>query len=200
MQPSVSGKHIDVGDALRGHASATLAETVDRYFGGAIEAKVSFARVRHLFRADISVHVARGLMVQSHGEAPDAYAAFDGAIERLETRLQRYKGRLIGRRKDRQPAEEQFETAQHYVLAADAAEAAEDPERGRPAIVAELVSEIASLSVGEAVMRLDLSELPILMFRNRAHGRLNVVYRRGDGTIGWVDPQTAMASYNNNAA
>lgn len=199
MQPSVSGKHFDLGDALRGHASAILAATVERYFGSAIEAKVSFARERHLFLADISVHVARGLLVQSHGEAPDAYAAFDGAIARLETRLQRYKGRLIGRRKGRQAVEEQLETAQHYVLAAETAEAAEDPENGRPAIVAELVSEIASLSVGEAVMRLDLGELPILMFRNRSHGRLNVVYRRGDGTVGWVDPQAA-ASHSNSAA
>ncbi len=200
MQPSVSGKHIDVGDALRGHVSATLAATVERHFGSAIEAKVSFARERHLFRTDISVHVARGLLVQSHGEASDAYAAFDGAIERLETRLQRYKGRLIGRRKDRPSIEEQRETAQHYVLAADAAEVAEDPEHGKPAIVAELVSEIESLSVGEAVMRLDLGELPVLMFRNRSHGRLNVVYRRSDGTVGWVDPQAAPASYSNSAA
>jgi ribosomal subunit interface protein len=200
MQLSVSGKHIDVGDALRGHVSATLATTVERYFGSAIEAKASFARERHLFRADISVHVARGLMVQCHSEAPDAYAAFDGAVERLETRLQRYKGRLIGRRKGRVPAEEPLETAQHYVLAADAAEVAEDPEHGRPAIVAELASEIAVLTLSEAVMRLDLGDLPILMFRNRTQGRLNVVYRRADGTIGWVDPQTAAVPYTNSAA
>jgi ribosomal subunit interface protein len=188
MQLSVSGKHIDVGDALRGHVAATLEPTVDRYFGRAIEAKVLFARERHLFHADISVHIARGMMVQSHGEAPDAYAAFDGAAERLETRLQRYKGRLIGRRKDRD-AEEPTETAQHYVLAADSGLDGEDPERGRPAIVAELASDISTLTVGEAVMRLDLGDLPVLMFRNRSHDRLNVVYRRSDGTVGWIDPQ-----------
>lgn len=191
MQLSVSGKHIDVGDALRGHVAATLAPTVDRYFGTAIEAKVLFARERHLFRADISVHVARGMQVQSHGEAADAYAAFDGAAERLETRLQRYKGRLIGRRKERAAPEERAETAQHYVLAADTGETAEDPERGRPAIVAELASEIAVLTVSEAVMRLDLGDLPVLMFRNRSQDRLNVVYRRPDGTVGWIDPQPA---------
>lgn len=191
MQLSVSGKHIDVGDALRGHVAATLAPTVDRYFGSAIEAKVLFARERHLFRADISVHIARGMLVHSQSEAPDAYAAFDGAAGRLETRLQRYKGRLIGRRKDRGASEEPVETAQHYVLAADSAEGAEDPERGRPAIVAELAAEISTLTVGEAVMRLDLGELPVLMFRNRSHDRLNVVYRRPDGTVGWIDPQAA---------
>jgi ribosomal subunit interface protein len=190
MQLSVSGKHIDVGDALRGHVATAIQPVVDRYFGNAIEAKVLFARERYLFCADIAVHVARGMMVQSRGEAPDAYAAFDAAAERLETRLQRYKGRLIDRRRER-AAEERPETVPHYVLAADAGTHAEDPEQGRAAVIAEQVSEIAVLSVSEAVMRLDLGELPILMFRNRAHQRINVIYRRPDGTVGWLDPQSA---------
>lgn len=190
MQLSVSGKHIDVGDALRGHVATSIKPVVDRYFGSAIEAKVLFARERHLFCADIAVHVARGMMLQSRGEAPDAYAAFDAAAERLETRLQRYKGRLIDRRRER-AAEERPETVPHYVLAADAGMRAEDPEHGRPAVIAEQVSEIAVLSVSEAVMRLDLGELPVLMFRNRAHQRINVIYRRPDGTVGWLDPQPA---------
>lgn len=137
MQLSVSGKHIDVGEALRGHVAATLAPTVGRYFGSAIEAKMLFARERHLFRADTAVHIARGMMVHSQNEAP------------------------------------------------------EDPARGHPAIVAEFVAEISTLTVGEAVMRLDLGELPVLMFRNRSHDRLNVVDRRSDGTVGWIDPQVA---------
>lgn len=196
MQLSVSGKHIDVGDSLRAHVGEVLEAAVDRHFGGAIEAKVVFARERHLFRADISVHVARGMVVQSHAEAADAYAAFDGATERLETRLQRYKGRLIDRRRGRAP-EEPTEAVPHYVLATDAA--VEDPGHGRPAIVAELTSEIATLTVGEAVMRMDLGDLPILMFRNRSHGGLNVVYRRPDGTVGWIDPQTRAMTSNNAA-
>jgi ribosomal subunit interface protein len=192
MQLSVSGKHIDVGDALRGHVAATLSPTIDRYFGGAIEAKVLFARERHLFRADISVHVARGMLVHSQSEASDAYAAFDGAAERLETRLQRHKGRLIGRRKDRAASDETIETVRHYVLAADQDTDGEDPEHGGPAIVAELATELAALTVGEAAMRLDLGDLAVLMFRNRSHDRLNVVYRRPDGTVGWIDPQAAV--------
>jgi ribosomal subunit interface protein len=190
MQLSVSGKHVDLGDALRGHVTTTLMPMVDRYFGSAIEAKVLFARERHLYCADIAVHVARGMMVQSRSEASDAYAAFDGAAERLQKRLQRYKGRLIDRRRSR--AEEPQETVPHYVLAANAGEA-EDPEHGRPAIVAEQASEIAVLSVGEAVMRLDLGDLPILMFRNRMHQRMNVIYRRPDGTVGWIDPPSRSA-------
>jgi ribosomal subunit interface protein len=191
MQLSVSGKHVDLGDALRGHVATTLMPMVDRYFGSAIEAKVLFARERHLYCADIAVHVARGMMVQSRGEAPDAYAAFDAAAERLQKRLQRYKGRLIDRRRGR-AAEEPQETVAHYVLAADVGEA-EDPEHGQPAIVAEQVSEIAVLSVGEAVMRLDLGDLPILMFRSRTHQRMNVIYRRPDGAVGWIDPPSRPA-------
>lgn len=189
MQLSVSGKHIDVGDALRGHVANAIQPVVDRYFGAAIEAKVLFARERHLFCADIAVHVARGMTVQSRGEAPDAYAAFDAAADRLETRLQRYKGRLVDRRREKPAIEERPETVPHYVLAADAGTRAEDPEHGRPAVIAEHVSEVAALSVSEAVMRLDLGELPILMFRNRATQRINVIYRRPDGTVGWLDPQ-----------
>jgi ribosomal subunit interface protein len=193
MQLSVSGKHIDVGDALRGHVASSIKPVVDRYFGSAIEAKVLFARERHLFCADIAVHVARGMMLQSRGEAVDAYAAFDAAAQRLETRLQRYKGRLVDRRRAKSAAEERPETVQHYVLAADAGLQAEAPEHGRPAVIAEQVSEVAVLSVSEAVMRLDLGDLPIVMFRNRSHHRINVIYRRSDGTVGWIDPQPAMA-------
>lgn len=194
MQLSISGKHIDVGDALRGHVAATIKPLVERHFGGAIEAKVVFARERHLFCADIAVHVARGMTVQSRGEAPDAYAAFDAAAGRLETRLQRYKGRLVDRRREKAALEEPPETVPHYVLAADAGTQAEDPEHGRPAVIAEQVSEIATLSVSEAVMRLDLGDLPILMFRNRRNQRINVIYRRPDGTIGWLDPQPSSAT------
>ena len=129
------------------------------------------------------------MIVQSRSEAPDAYAAFDSAADRLQTRLQRYKGRLIDRRRgDRATSESRPETVPHYVLAADSGEWAEDPEHGQPAIIAEQVSEVAVLSVGEAVMRMDLGDLPILMFRNRAHHRMNVIYRRPDGTVGWIDP------------
>jgi ribosomal subunit interface protein len=194
MQLSISGKHIDVGDALRGHVASSIAPMVERHFGGAIEAKVLFARERHLFCADIAVHVARGMTMQSRGEAPDAYAAFDAAAERLETRLQRYKGKLIDRRREKTAAEEPLETVPHYVLDADAGTLMEDLEHGRPAVIAEQVSEIAALSVSEAVMRLDLGDLPVLMFRNRKTRRINVIYRRPDGTIGWLDPQPSLGA------
>ncbi|MFZ9633524.1 MAG: ribosome hibernation-promoting factor, HPF/YfiA family, partial [Alphaproteobacteria bacterium] len=98
MQLSISGKHLDIGEALTAHVGTSLAAVVEKHFGQALEGRVGFARVRHLFRADIVVHPARGMVVQSHGEAADAYAAFDSAVHRLETRLTRYKGRLVERR------------------------------------------------------------------------------------------------------
>ena len=199
MQISVSASHIDIGDNLRAHAASVLNATVDRHFGGAIEGKVVFARVRHLFRADISVHVARAMVVQSHGEAGDAYGAFDAAAERLDARLRRYKGRLVDRHKGRASAgepegEAAVEVAAHYILDADPANAGEDPENGCPPVIAESLADIAVLTPAAAVMRLDLTDQPVLMFRNRAHGGLNVVYRHRDGTIGWIDPASALPS------
>jgi ribosomal subunit interface protein len=187
MQLSVSGKHLDVGDSLRSHVGATLAAAVDRHFGRAIEGKVTLARARHLFRADISVHVARGMLVQSHGEAADPYAAFEAAVERLETRLARYKGRLVERRKAAE-ADAAVSEARSYVLADEAGtDAAEDAAHGAPAIVAEAPHDVARLTVREAVLRMDLADAPLLLFRDKAHGGYAVVHRRADGTIGWID-------------
>ena len=195
MQLSVSGKHIDVGDSLRGHVTHAIGASAERYFGRAIEGKVVFQRAHRAFRADISLHVARGINVQTHGEAEDPYVAFDMAAERLDKRLRRHKRRLVDRRKE--PAEDNTpETGTHRVFAAyAAAEAAsgpaEDPEHGAPVVVAEVAHDIPTLSVSDAVMCLDLGEMPVLMFRNRANGAYNVVYRRPDGTIGWIEPAAA---------
>lgn len=100
MQLSVSGKHLDIGDSLRGHVAAAIAASTERYFGQAIEGKVTFQRDGHAFRADITLHVTRRLLVQSHGEAADPYIAFDAAAERLDKQLRRTKRRLVGRRRD----------------------------------------------------------------------------------------------------
>lgn len=201
MQLLVSGKHLDVGDSLRGHVTDAIAASAERYFGHAIEGKVVFQRARHAFRADISLHVARGISVQAHGEAEDPYFAFDQATERLNKRLRRHKRRLVARRKEKSD-EVPVESAPHFVIAvgsgADsdetvATEAAEDRESGGPPVIAEMSVDIPALSVSDAVMCLDLGDMPVLMFRNRAHGGYNVVYRRADGTIGWIDPARAGA-------
>jgi len=194
MQLFVSGKHLDVGDSLRAHVGGALAAVVERHFGSAIEGKALFAHEGHGFRADVHVHVARGLVVQSHAVASDPYVAFDGALERLETRLKRYKGRFESRHRARE--EHGAAEADSYVLAEGALggalgaglEPAPELGDGKPAIVAEAKTVLLSLTVGDAVARMDLADQAFYLFVNRTHGGLNVVYRRPDGAIGWIDP------------
>ena len=187
MQLSVTGKQLDVGDALRTHVEESLEASVGKYFDNAIEANVVFSRVAHRYRTDISVHVGRGILVQSHAEVSEPYPAFDTALEHLDKRLRRHKRRLRNHHKG---AKEKFLPAQQYILAGETEEPpAEESEKQWPVIIAEMATEIPMLTVEEAVMRLDLGELPALMFSNSAHRGLNVVYRRSDGNIGWIDPQ-----------
>ncbi len=138
-----------------------------------------------MFRVDISVHAGRGMLMQGRGDADEAYAAFDGALGRIAKRLRRYKRRLCNHHKAR-GAEETL-AAQQYIIAAES-EDEEVPEEAQPAIIAEMAHEIATLTVGEAVMRMDLADAPVMMFRTRGHGGLNVIYRRDDGNVGWIDP------------
>ena len=185
MDLSINGKHVKVGEALRGHVQDNLKSAVAKYFDRAPDAAVTFSRESHLFRVDISVHAGRGMMLQGGAASADAYAAFDGALAHIAKRLRRYKRRLNDRHRGR--GADEFIPAQQYILAAEGEDADPAPE-GQPTIVAELPTEIATLTVSEAVMRMDLADTPAMMFRNRAHGGLNVVYRRPDGNIGWIDP------------
>ena len=194
MQLIVKGQQIDVGDALREHVRQSLTNVFGKYFGDAIDATVTFSREAHLLRAALTVHVGRGITAESEATADQPYAAFDIAADRLAKRLRRHKRRLRDHHK--QPvgtAPEKVQLADHYVLAStpESADegAAEADEDGQPAVVAEMKAEILALTVSEAVMRLDLADRGALMFVNRAHGGLNMVYRRPDGNIGWVDPK-----------
>jgi len=185
MQLIVKGQQIDVGDALREHARASLESVFGKYFGDAIDGTVIFSRDAHLIRSSLTVHVGRGIMAQSEATADQPYAAFDLAADRLAKRLRRHKRRLRDHHK--QPVE--MRPADHYILAAG-----EEPDEagageGQPAVIAEMKAEIPALTVSEAVMRLDLADVGALMFVNRAHGGLNMVYRRPDGNVGWVDPK-----------
>jgi ribosomal subunit interface protein len=195
MQVLVTGKQIDVGDSLRGHVEVTTTAIVARYFDRAIEAHVVFCRERHLILSDISVRAGRGLLVQCHGESSDAYIAFDSAAERLDKQLRRYKRRLRNHHKAAKDASDapdagDAQDAVDYVLAPVSDEEAKPPaaDDDQPLVIAEMRTSIPQLSVSEAVMRLDLADLPALMFRNSAHGNLSLVYRRRDGNVGWVDP------------
>jgi ribosomal subunit interface protein len=185
MDISITGKGLDIGDALRGHVGSALASIVGKYFPKAHDAVVTVSREAHLFRADVTVHPTRGFLVQGRGDAEDAYAAVDAAVERIGKQLRRYKRRLNDHH-GRRPVEEPV-PAQQYILAAESDEE-ELPAEGQPAIIAEIATEIATMSVGEAVMRMDLADAPAMIFNNRATGGLNVLYRRADGNIGWIDP------------
>ncbi len=185
MDISVKGRNLDVGDALKGHVEDHLSSAVTKYFMRAIDASVVFSREGRSLRADISVHPGpRGMVVQGGSESDDAYAAFDGALERISKQLRRYKRRLSSHHKGHG---EDVLPAQQYVIQPvheDEEVVADDS----PAIIAEMPVHIATLSVSEAVMRMDLADAPVTMFRHSVTRRLNVVYRRNDGNIGWIDP------------
>jgi ribosomal subunit interface protein len=189
MKLSVKGKQIDVGDALRGHVETQLNETVGKFFADGLEATVTFSREAHLFCADITVHAAAGLTLNNKASATEIYPAFDAALTRLTARLRRHKSKLKQHHHD-SGARDQAEAmmASSFVLHGDSHE---EEVNDNPAIVAEMTTPVENLTVGEAVMRLDLGDLPALMFHNRKHGGLNMIYRRADGHIGWVDPSVA---------
>lgn len=189
MQLSVKGKQLDVGDALRTHVADILERILDKYFGTAIEVNVTIAREGHRFRTLVTAHVGRGILIQAQGEAEQPYPSFDTAAEHLAKRLRRYKRRLRDHHKETGPEHEAL-PAQQYILAGGGAEEEGIEEsNGMPVVVAEMTTEIPSLTVSEAVMRLDLGDLTALMFRNSSHSGLNLVYRRPDGNIGWIDPR-----------
>jgi ribosomal subunit interface protein len=193
MQLTVTGKQIDIGDALRRHVEASLGSILGKYFGTAIEAHVVVAPEAHLTRTEISVHIGRGIEVNGHAAAPEIYAAFDAAADRVAKRLRRYKRRLRDYHAKARERSVAGERAIDYVLAPVAEEADgeefEVPAGGAPAVIAEMSMELPHLTVGEAAMRMDLADAPVLLFRNRSHGELNLVYRRADGNIGWIDPE-----------
>lgn len=189
MQLSVKGRQIDVGEALRTHVSDSLERILGKYFGNAIEVGVTLSRSGHLYCANVMAHVGRGIQLQANGAAEGPYLAFDTAAEHLAKRLRRHKRRLRDHHKGPAPSAEGL-PAQQYILA-EPADAGEVPANAddTPVIVAEITTEIPSLTVGEAVMRMDLADLPALLFRNSSHSGLNMVYRRPDGHIGWIDPR-----------
>lgn len=189
MEISVKGKQIDVGDALRSHVENQLQSAVRKYFERALDSKVVFSKDGHGFHAEISVHAGRGMVMQGGASGDDAYGSFDGALGRISKQLRRYKGRISSHHKNG-PSEDELVLAQYSILAPEDGDQ-ELPDDDTPTIVAEMAHKIATLTVAEAVMRMDLADTPVMMFHNRAHGGLNVVYRRADGNVGWIDPSNS---------
>ncbi|MFQ3622621.1 MAG: ribosome-associated translation inhibitor RaiA [Acetobacteraceae bacterium] len=198
MHITVSGKQVDVGEALTAYVSEQLNGITAKYFDHAMEAQVVFSKARSFFMCDITMHAGRNLMLRGEGEAQEAHAAFDAAAEHLGKRLRRYRRKVNDHARDL-AHRERPEKAMQYVLSPEpvselavAGEAETLELNGDHAtVVAELPAEIETLTVGEAVMRLDLAHAPVLMFRDRKTGVLSVVYRREDGNIGWIDASAA---------
>jgi ribosomal subunit interface protein len=195
MQVQVTGKHVDVGEALRSRVSDELSSSIGKYFdrdGGGADVVVS--REGHSFRVDCAVTLASGQQLTTHGLGGDAHVAFDSASAKMQKRIRRYKNRL----KDHHPQAmaRQAETAAYYILQAPSDDTEDDEELDagaenfpEPLVIAETETQIGVMTVSMAVMELDLTESQTIVFRNAAHGGLSVVYRRPDGNIGWIDPE-----------
>ncbi len=190
MQIIVSGKQVDVGDSLRTHIENRLSEGLSKYLERITTVKVVVSRESHMFRVDINGNTGThsGLTIKSHADANDVYAAFDAAADKIEKQLRRYKRRLTNHHKTQAHAEEREKTsimpAKQYVLQSHE----EEPEGDAPLVIAEQDAHLDHMSVSEAVMKMDLADLPAMVFINSSNNRINVVYRRPDGNIAWVDP------------
>ncbi len=189
MNITISGKQVETGVSLREEVENRLGGVLEKYLDRAVDAHVTFSKSRHRFRADCSAHLSTGLTAQSHAEDGDAYGAFDIALERLEKQLRRYKRRLRNHHRSR-PDPVPAADGQSYVLARhdDEEDAVAEDGDPNPLVIAETKTPIRSLTVGEAVMQMEIAHVPVLVFRNEANGGINVVYQREDGNIGWIDP------------
>jgi ribosomal subunit interface protein len=189
LQVQIAGKKIEIGAALQERISLGLEDRVSKYFDRTGEAVVTVSKPGWAFSVDCSVHLPSGITLQAHGEGEDPYAAFEQLLDKIEKRVRRYKSRLRNHRaKDPMPAEI---GAERIILVQPESEDGDDSgidEGDAPAIVAESDTSIRTMTVSMAVMQLELAENPALMFRNAAHGGLNMVFRRADGNVGWVDP------------
>lgn len=193
MQIQITGKHMDLGEALRGRIEAGLEAAVSKYFNRTGDANVFVSQQGPWIEVDCNVHLPSGIVLQSSGEADDPYAALEASLDKMEKRVRRYKRRL----KDHHAAAPQplpAEPAAEMLFQSADTEDSQDEgiEAGdAPLTVAETSVQIRTMTVSEAVMQLELQDVPALMFRNAGHEGLNMVYRRHDGHIGWVDPANA---------
>ncbi|MDA7949332.1 MAG: ribosome-associated translation inhibitor RaiA [Hyphomicrobiaceae bacterium] len=186
MALQVTGKNLDVGEALRSYIAERVETALEKYAGQGPTGHIRIEKAHGAFLTGCTIQLKSGLSLEAHGEAPDAYASVDRALERLEKRLRRYKRRL---KKRHGPAERELAAVQapYYVIQQSEDEET-DSEEDNPIVIAETQTMIRELSVSDAVMQLDLAGRPLLLFQNAGHGRLNIVYRRSDGNIGWIDP------------
>ncbi len=184
----VSGKNLDIGEALRTRVSARVADAMTKYFDGGFSGHATVGKDGFGFRTECAIHLDSGVTLHTEGMAADAYASADQAALRIEKRLRRYKRRLKDRPAAGKPDGGGATGAASYVIAAPDHESEEEITDFNPVIIAESTTRLEPLSVSDAVMELDMTGAPVVVFRHAATGRVNMVYRRRDGNIGWVDP------------
>ena len=188
MRYQISGKQIDIGEALQTHVKAELGEVVEKYAQRPTDSVVIFSRSAHEYVCETTIHLSTGLNAQAKGHAPEIYAAFESCREKMDKQLRRYKRRLRSHQRDRAVPVE-FAESTSYILAPTEEPEDTDATELQPIVIAEMETKIPSITVGEAVMQLELAGQKMLVFRNEGHGGVNVVYRRDDGNIGWIDPR-----------
>lgn len=190
MTIQITGRNIDLGEAFRTYALERTEQVLGKYVDGALSGHITVQKEGGDFATNCAIALPSGLTLQSHGEAGDAYASAEAALERLEKRVRRYKRKLKNHhQKLREPLG--ATTATDYVVDAGDEDQAEATDSPNPLIIAETRTAVHDLTVSEAVMRLDLTDALVLVFRNAANGGINVVYRRKDGNIGWISPESA---------
>lgn len=187
----VSGKNIDIGEALRERINARVLEALGKHVQGAYSGHATVSRDGFGFRTECAIHLASGITLEADALSADAYASADQAVQRIEKRLRRHQRRLKDHHNARAEAgggAAGILEANTYVLTSPESDGEEEVTEFNPVVVAESTTVLRLLPVSEAVMELDLAGAPVFVFRNAAHGRVNIVYRRQDGNIGWVDP------------
>ncbi len=187
----VSGKNIDIGEALRGRVNQRIAEATAKYFDGGYSGHVTIGKDGFGFRTECVIHLDSGIVLEAEATAGDAYSSADQAAERIEKRLRRYKSRLQDhqtRPTDGYAIDQNAVAAPSYVIAAPEHDTDEEITEFNPVIIAESTTTLKRMSVSDAVMQLDMTGTAVIVFRHAGHGRVNLVYRRADGHIGWIDP------------
>lgn len=186
MTLRVSGRQVDVGDSLRTYAEDRVAETVQKYFDGGFDGHMTLEKEGIGFKSDLVVHLDTGMTMQASGSDSDPQKSFENAAEHIDKRLRRYKRRLKSHRSDRNGADEAIQVA--YGVLENPDKQDEIPEDFSPVVIAESTSPIRTMTVGDAVMALDMTDSPVVVFRNAGDDGINVVYKRKDGHVGWVNP------------
>ncbi len=188
MRYQISGKQIEIGQSLQTHVQDNLGSIAEKYAERPTDATIVFSRSGSEFVCETTVHLSTGLTASAKGHAHEIYAAFETTAEKLEKQLRRYKRRLKDHHRDRAQPIDVYGGSSYILASSDATEDDAEPESLQPIIVAEMETRIPSLSVGEAVMQMEIAGAPLLVFRHEGHDRVNVVYRRDDGNVGWIDP------------